>query len=666
MTKSYAKLFEPIKIKDVEIKNRYSMAPMGPIGFVDDDGAFTEEGIDYYVERARGGTGLIITGICNADSEIEKTIRPFIPCPTMNPSAFIMSGSIMTERVHAYNAKIFLQLTAGFGRAGIPGWIKTALAPSEIDNRWDPDIKHRSMTVEEITQMVNQFAESAAIAKKAGFDGVEVHAVHEGYLLDQFTIALYNKRTDKYGGSLENRLRFPVEIVQAIKAACGENYPVSVRFSLKGFVKGIRQGALPGEEFEEMGRDIEEGLQTAKVLVEAGYDALNVDVGTYDSWYWNHPPMYFEDGMYLPYSKLVKEAVDVPVIVAGRMDNPELAARALEEGLADIISLGRPLLADAHIPNKVRSGKVETIRPCLSCHDGCMDRIAQSLPLSCAVNPSCGREVKYAVEPARNKKKVLVVGGGIAGMEAARVTALRGHDVTIYEKGDQLGGVVIPGGMPSFKKDDHALIHWYEQELSQQKVKVQYHTEATKDLVMKENADTVIIATGSKPILPDIPGKDLNTVVTAEKILLNDEQAGNSIVVIGGGLVGCETALWLAQKGKKVTIVEAASDICGGPHGIPFMTYDMLKDLLAYNNVEIMKNSIVSEVTAEGVIVKTKDGSVSVNADTIILSVGYTSDNKLYKELEFDIEDLYLLGDAKQVRNIMYAIWDAYEVARQI
>lgn len=251
-------------------------------------------------------------------------------------------------------------------------------------------------------------------------------------------------------------------------------------------------------------------------------------------------------------------------------------------------------------------------------------------------------------------------------MEAARVSALRGHGVTIFEKGNRLGGVVIPRGMPSFKKDDHALIRWYEQELAQQQVKIQYHTEATKDLIMEENADTVIVATGSKSILLDLPGKDQNKVVTAEEILLNEDLAGNEIVVVGGGLVGCETALWLTQTGRKVTIIEASSDICGGPHGIPFMTYDMLKDLLVYNNVEIMKNSIVSEVTNEGVLVKTKEGSVSVNADTIILSIGYTSDNKLYKDLKFELEDLYLLGDAKRVKNIMYAIWDAYEVARQI
>ncbi|MDP4106141.1 MAG: FAD-dependent oxidoreductase [Bacillota bacterium] len=666
VTKRFSKLFEPIKIKNVEIKNRYSMAPMGPIGFTDSNGAFTQEGIDYYVERAKGGTGLIITGICNADSEIEETFRPTIPCPTINPSAFVMSASVMTERVHAYNAKIFLQLTAGFGRAGLPKIIKTAIAPSPIENRWNPSLNHRAMTVEEITKMIQRFAESAAIAKQAGFDGVEIHAVHEGYLLDQFTMALYNKRTDQYGGNLENRLRFAIEIVQAIKAVCGEDFPVSLRFSLKGFVKGIRQGALPGEEFEEMGRDIEEGLEAAKMLVEAGYDALNVDVGTYDSWYWNHPPMYFEDGMYLPFSKLVKDAVDVPVIVAGRMDNPELAARALEEGLTDIIGLGRPLLADPFLPNKVRTGKVETIRPCLSCHDGCMGRIAQALPLSCAVNPSCGREVKYAVASAHKKKKVMVIGGGVAGMEAARVSALRGHEVTIYEKGNRLGGVVIPGGMPSFKKDDHALIRWYEQELAQQQVKINFNTVVTKELVLAEKADTVIVATGSKPILLNLPGKEQNQVVTAEEVLLNQVQSGDSIVVIGGGLVGCEAALWLAQKGKQVTVVEASSDICGGPHGIPFMNYDMLKDLLAYHNVEIMKDSLVSEITSEGVLVKTLDGTVSVNADTVILSVGYTSVNSLYKELESDVEELYLLGDAKRVKNIMYAIWDAYEVARQI
>lgn len=660
-------LFKGIKIGKLELKNRFSMAPMGPVGFADEKGCFNQRGVDYYVERAKGGTGLIITGVCSVENEIEEIVRPSIPCPTMNPAAFVLSTKEMTERVHSYGSKIFLQLTAGFGRAGLPHVIKKAVAPSEIDNRWDPNTKHRELTIEEIQTYIKKFAESAAIAQKAGFDGVEIHAVHEGYLLDQFTMSLYNKRTDEYGGDLMGRLRFPIEIVKTIKKVCGEDFPVSLRYSLKAFVKGIRQGALPGEEFEEMGRDIEEGLEVAKILVDAGYDALNVDAGTYDSWYWNHPPMYFgKGGMYLPFGKMVKEAVDVPVIVAGRMENPDMAATAIEDGACDIIGLGRPLLADPQIPNKIRKGRAEKIRPCLSCHEGCMGRVAGLGTLSCAVNPQCGREELYGITKALDKKKVMIIGGGVSGMEAARVCSLRGHEVHLYEATDRLGGNVIPGGVPSFKEDDHALIRWYEGELKDLNVNIHFNTKVDKALVVEEKVDAAIVATGSTPIILNMPGVDKNNVLTADKVLLDPSKAGNKIVVIGAGLVGAETGLWLRQMGKEVTLIEATGEILGGPHGMPFMNYDMLKDLLNFNKVNIMTSSLVQEIKEDGVLAKTKDGDKFVEADTVIFAVGYRSNNSLYSELEGEVNDIYLLGDAKNVKNIMYGIWDAYEVARQI
>lgn len=664
----YKSLFKSVKIGNVEIKNRFSMAPMGPFGFTDKEGAFNQRGVDYYVERAKGGTGLIITGICSVYNEIEGLGTPSIPCPTINPGAFMITAKEMTERIHAYGSKIFLQLTAGFGRAGLPHFITRHVAPSNIANRWDPRIEHKEMTVEEIKTFVKKFAEASAIAKQAGFDGVEIHAVHEGYLLDQFAIGLYNKRTDEYGGDLMGRLKFPVEIVQAIKAVCGNDFPVSLRYSVKSYVKGIRQGALPGEKFEELGKDIEEGVEGAKILVAAGYDALNVDAGTYDSWYWNHPPMYFgEGGMYMPFGKVLKKAVNVPIILAGRMEDPDLAAKSLEEGYCDIIGLGRPLLADAYVPNKIKEGKASKIRPCLSCHEGCMGRIANGGTLSCAVNPSCGREEIYAITPANEKKKVVVVGGGIAGMEASRVSALRGHEVHLYEKTDKLGGNVVPGGVPSFKKDDHALIRWYDSELKDLKIDINFNTEVNEDILKAANADVIIVATGSSPIVINIKGAEKNNVLTADKVLLDPSKAGNKVAVIGAGLVGCETGLWLRQMGKEVTIVEALPEILGGPHGaMPFMNYDMLKDLINFNEVKVKTSSLVKEVNDKGIIVETKNGEDFIEADTVIFAVGYKSDNSLYSKVQNLAHEAYLLGDAKNVKNIMYAIWDAYEIARQI
>jgi 2-enoate reductase len=287
MKEKYYNLFDPIKIGKLEIKNRFVMAPMGPGGLCDSDGTYNERGVEYYVERAKGGTGLIMTGVTMVENDIEKCALPSMPCPTLNPLNFVTTGKKMTERIHAYGAKIFLQLSAGFGRVSIPSIVgNTAVAPSPIPHRWLNGVTCRELTIEEIKTYVRKFAESAVIAKKAGFDGIEIHAVHEGYLLDQFAISFFNNRTDEYGGSLENRLRFAVEIVQAIKEACGQDFPVSLRYSIKSFIKDWKQGGLPGEEFEEKGRDIEEGIEAAKMLEAAGYDAFNGDVGSYDSWYW--------------------------------------------------------------------------------------------------------------------------------------------------------------------------------------------------------------------------------------------------------------------------------------------------------------------------------------------------------------------------------------------
>ncbi|MGB5824455.1 MAG: NAD(P)-binding protein, partial [Proteocatella sp.] len=474
MANYYPELFMPVKIGKVEIKNKLSMAPMGPVGYADANGAFNQRIQEYYVERAKGGVGLIITGICNVDMDMEGMSKPGLPSPTQTPMAFIHEAYQMNERIHAYGTKIFVQLTGGLGRSALPGFVSKFIAPSENENRFDPNIMHREMTKDEIQTLIKKFISSAVISKKAGFDGVEIHAVHEGYLLDQFAISFFNKRTDEYGGSLENRLRLATDIVKGIKAACGLDFPVTLRYSLKSCMKGLRQGGLPGEEYEEAGRDIPEGIEAAKILVNAGYDALNVDAGTYDSWYWNHPPMYFEEGVYREFGKILKENVDVPIILAGRMERPDMAVEALTDS-CDIIGLGRQLLSDPLYPEKVRTGRLDEIRPCLGCHEGCMGRIGNA-PVSCAVNPACGREKIYGIEMARHKKKLVVVGGGLAGMEASRVLAERGHKVTLFEKSSQLGGHLIPGGVPSFKRYDKALISWYERQLELLDVEVKFNT----------------------------------------------------------------------------------------------------------------------------------------------------------------------------------------------
>ncbi len=661
----YSKLFSPIKIGSITIKNRFAMAPMGPLGLADANGGWNQRGIDYYVERAKGGTGLIITGVTFFDQVVEKQDPTTVPNPLYKPVNFVKTSREMTERIHAYGSKIFLQLSGGFGRVTIPTNVGDIppIAPSAIPHRW-LDKTCRAITVDEIHAIVKQFGEAAFHAKRAGFDGVQIHAVHEGYLIDQFAISMFNQRTDEYGGSLENRLRFAKEIVEEIKKTCGDDFPVTLRFSVKSMIKDWRVGALPGEDFEEKGRDTEEGLKAAKLLESYGYDALDTDVGTYDAWWWNHPPMYQKKGLYREYCKMVKEVVDIPVFCAGRMDNPDMALEAIENGECDVIDLGRPLLADPDYCNKLRCGKITQIRPCISCHEGCMGRVASYSLLNCAVNPQAARERVNAYEPILKKKKVLIVGGGIAGCEAARVLAIRGHQPVVYEKGSRLGGNLIPGGAPDFKEDDIALADWYTNELNRLGVHVHLNTELNEEEIKAMDYDTVILATGSKPKVFSL-GDDSHTY-TAEQVLLKQKDAGKKTVVVGGGLVGCETALWLAQNGIHVTIVEALDKVMAVNGPLCAANKEMLEALLPFNGVEIITGAKVTEFANGEVKVDTKEGSKTIMSDSVILSVGYKEENTLYNNLQFDIPDLYLLGDAKKVSNIMYAIWDAFEVANHI
>lgn len=661
----YQTLFTPIQIGKLTLKNRFAMAPMGPLGLGDSEGGWNQRGIDYYTRRAQGGTGLIITGVTFSDCEVETQSMPNCPNSTYNPVHFVRTSREMTERVHAYGAKIFLQMSGGFGRVTIPTNLGEfpPVAPSPIPHRW-LDKTCRELTRDEIHKIIESFGKGAFNAKRAGFDGVEIHAVHEGYLIDQFAIAFFNHRTDEYGGSLENRLRFAKEIREEIAKTCGWDFPVAVRFSPKSMLKDWRKGALPNEEFEEKGRDLEEGLQTAKLLEAYGYDALDVDVGCYDAWWWNHPPMYMEKGPYRKYAKLVKETVKVPVFMAGRMDTPEMAESCVKDGTCDVISLGRPLLADPDYVKKLRANHVCEIRPCISCQEGCMGRIQTYSMINCAVNPQAARERVTAYEPVARKKRVLIAGGGVAGCEAARVLAERGHEPVLYEASERLGGNLLPGGAPAFKEDDLQLVKWYENELERLRVPVYLNTRVTKEMVLESDCDAVIVATGSRPKMFSL-GDD-EKVYCAEQVLMNQKDPGDRVVVVGGGLVGCEMALDLAQKGKKVTILEALPKIMAVNGPICSANKEMLEELLPFHGVNIICNAKVTGFKDGAVSYEIAGKAEKLDTDSVILSVGYRSADELYHELEFDVADLYLLGDAGKVSNIMYAIWDAFEVANHI
>jgi len=655
-------LFTPIQIGGLAIKNRFVMSPMGPAGLADAQGAFTQGGIDFYVERAKGGVGLLIAGMCYSENTVEGHTAGTMPCPTLSPVMFKRTAKQLTERVHAYGTKIFLQISAGFGRVTNripPG--TAPIAPSAIPYRWQPDIICRAISTEEVRSIIRAMAAAASIAKDSGFDGVEIHAMHEGYLIDQFAMECCNQRTDQYGGSLENRIRMAVVIVEGIKAACGKNFPVVMRYSTKSFMKGWGEGALPGEEFKEVGRDMPEGLQIAALLEKAGFDALDADVGCYDSWYWNHPPMYFDKGMYLPYNEELKHHVSIPVLTAGRMDDPDQASEAVETGKTDMIGMARPLLADPQLVNKIFREDEADIRPCISCQEGCMGRLKKYLHISCAVNPAAAREREMALEPAREPKKVAVIGGGIAGCEAARVLSLRGHMPVLFEKSGKLGGNLHPASAPDFKEDERQLIAWYEKQLNDLKVPIKFHCEVKGDSI-PQRFDSYIVATGSKPKVFGL-GEGI-PVYTAAEVLQNQVPSKQPYVVIGGGLVGCETALMLAKRGDKVSIVEGLPTLLGQNGPLCYANSQMLLDLIRYYQIPVYTSSSAVKVDADGLIVARGGEQTHISAQTVILSVGYSPVAQLYETLREEGKDAYLLGDAKSVANIMYAIWDAYEVAR--
>jgi len=656
----FEKLFEPINIGKVAIKNRIAMAPMVPGGLVDRDGGPTQRAIDYYTERAFGGVGLIISGCTKVSELVEpRTTLMFVSPESLSPF------SELAEAVHYYGTRIFIQLTAGLGRVIIGSAIDSGFKPvsaSATSAFWRPNIAARALTTDEVEEIVDAFGNAAELLKTAGIDGIELHG-HEGYLFDQFTTAIWNKRNDKYGGNLEDRLRFPIEALNAIKDKAGKDFPVVYRYGLKHYMKGPGAGALPHEDYVEAGRDVAEGLEMAKLLEKAGFDGLHMDAGSYESWYWAHPPTYQSHGCMVDMAAEAKKCVTIPVITVGRLGIPELAEKVVAEGKADIVALGRALLADPHWPKKAREGKVAEIRPCTGCHDGCLYReLEMGKPISCAVNPAAGRERLYTLEMVTQPQKVLVAGGGVAGMEAARVAAIRSCEVTLYEKGDKLGGHLIPGSVPDFKQDIKRLLNWYNTQLERLGVKIRLQVEVTPELIKREKPDKVIVATGSTPIVPNVPGIEKPIVANCIDLLLGKKKAGENVVMIGGGLVGCETALWLANQGKRVTIVEVLPEIATGDmsHANQFMLLDLLRD----KEVEFMTNTSLEEVTDEGVNVIDRNFTrKTIPCDTVALALGLTPERGLYESLRGESIEPYLIGDCKEPHNIMQAIWDGYHIA---
>lgn len=665
MKNKYEALFTPMKIGGVTVKNRIVLCAMGGTGPFGHDGRFNEKIKAYYLDRAKANVGLIIPGV-TAVLGLDK-------CED------IMMGPIkdMMDEIHSYGTKFFLQIGAGFGRAQLVFRMNPSDPPvaasDGIPNVWDPSIKHRGLTREEIQEIIEAYATDALLCKKAGIDGVEIHAVHEGYLLDQFTIVNENHRTDEYGGSLENRMRFPTEVIKRIKAVCGKDFPVSVRYSVTSKIRGgFNKGALPGEAYVEYGRSMEESPAVARMLEAAGADMLNADNGSYDAWYWAHPPVYMPMACNLPEVSFIKQFVNIPVVCAGKMNDPDIASEAVESGKIDGIGLARQLLADPEWCDKVREGRVDDIRPCIACHNGCfafahykgVPSIFKGRMGNCALNPVTLNEDVMQLKPAKVKKKIAVIGGGIGGMEVARLCKLRGHDVTVYEKSSELGGVFIAAAVPSFKEKDKQLIKWYIKQLKDLDVTVKLNTEITKDMICKIDADEIIVATGSVPKKLPIPGFDGKNTVEAVEYLLGQKQVGENVVIIGGGLTGCEIAYDLALKGKKPVIVEMQDDILK-LDTLSSANSDMLREIIRYYNINVFTSAALTEIKDNGVSVKTEEGSKFIPADSIVLSVGYNS-YVPFNETALADSRMHVIGDADKVGNLMTVINQAYALAYKL
>ena len=682
MNKKYEPLFTPWKIGNCEIKNRIVMCPMGGTSLFGWMGpqVFNKDAAAMFLDIAKNGCGLIIPGIA--------PIRNMLGGKWLyKVNGAFKDLKVWMEEFHKTGAKLFVQLTAGFGRSfSLPDHMKgiaknkvlatlikpvfdfgrLMASPNPLPARWYPEYKTREFTVKEINEMVEAFAKTAKKLKEAGVDGVEIHAVHEGYLLDQFTTPYTNQRTDEYGGSFENRYRFATDIVKAIKEECGNDYPVSVRYSAVSKTKGFCEGALPGEEYVEVGRTMEESEKAVKYLQDAGYDMLNTDNGTYDAWYWAHPPVYMPNNCNLEDASHVRKFCDIPVVCAGKME-PEVAAKAIKEGKIDGMGVARQFLVDSHWITKLQEDRLEDIMPCIHCHNGCFPMahykgVACDTPLGdsihmarCALNPTTMDGGKYDLKPAKKCKNVAIIGGGIGGMEVARVCAMRGHKATIYEKTDKLGGVFIAAAAPAFKENDKKLIDWYRRQMEKLNIEIKFNTEVND--ISTINADEIVIATGSSTRKLRIPGAE--RTIDAVEYLLGEKEVGKNVVVIGGGLTGCEVAYDLFLKGKKPVIVETKNDLMAVP-GICLANSSYLRDFFNWKKVPVYLESTCTEIKENAVVVKTANGEEEVKADSVILAIGYNP-NPIAEESK----NVHIVGDANKIGNLRTVIWRAWDVAKK-
>lgn len=719
----YDAIFSPIRVNRLTLKNRVVMAPMGNLNMCEENGRPNDKMLQYFFARAKGGTGLLTTGLIPISHGIDPTVtepNKLSFFPRIDRSRTVFSGwRDLAQGVHAYGSRIFIQLTPGLGRVGPPqcllNELKLPVSASLNPNFYIPELPCLPLTDLALKKIIKNGAQAACDAKTAGLDGVYLHG-HEGYLLDQLTSPAFNRRT---AGRYAYWQNFGLDLVRAIRKRVGDNYPIMYRIDLS-----LALNETYGERMHEVkslrkftnGRTIRDTLRYMENLVKAGVDMFDVDLGCYDNWWLPHPPASMPAGCFLPISRIAKNyfkarniksnaGIDVPIVAVGKLGYPDLAEQALRNGDCDLVMLGRPLLADPDWCKKAYAGEVEKIRPCIGCQEGCINEFVEGGHPQCAVNPRTGMEdvIPEYLTPAEEPKTIGVVGAGPSGIQVAVTAAKRGHKVKLYEKGDFVGGKVIAASVPKIKFDIKNYMEYLERELEDAKQKYDLEvfcgTEVTSDYLKEQNLDTVIYNIGTLNAVPPVPGVDKINSVQAVDLLVNPEKLGGAknVIVIGGGVVGAETAYWLKyEKGCDVKIVEMLPHIMQGActanrgHMIHYLEKEHVELLnctkvIGFEEGKVLVEKNISKGVPDPYVTWTpilpdnianplakklgpETAEAELSADLVVFAMGGRPDESLFLDgLKNRVaKEVYNIGDSFAGGRVLEATRAAYNLGRKL
>jgi 2,4-dienoyl-CoA reductase-like NADH-dependent reductase (Old Yellow Enzyme family)/thioredoxin reductase len=638
-------LFSPISIGALRLENRIVMPPMAT-NYATREGYATDRQIDYYAARARGGVGYITiehTGILAQGKASPKMLL-------INSDTHASHMKKLVDAIHDAGGKVFVQINHA-GRQTMPAVTgEPIVGPSPISHLPDPpeEMIPHELTVGEIETLVQAYADAAHRVKAIGADGVEIHMAH-GYLICAFLSPFSNKRTDEYGGSIQRRATFAVDVLKSVRKRVGDGFPISCRLS--------------GDEYVDGGIDVAQTRDIAKILESEGADVLHISAANAASIFMNHPPYYLKEGVFVHLAEAVKSVVSIPVIAVGRIRNPRMADQIIHDGKADLISMGRALIADPQLPNKAREGRFEEITPCISCNK-CIQTLRKD-SVRCAVNPQAGNEALFEMDKAIHPKRVWVVGGGPGGMKAAEIAVLRGHQVTLFEKKNILGGRVRIGSNPPDKSVLNEFVDYLERRIGSLGVTIRRDTVFTAEMLATDTPDAVVIATGAIPKAPDIKGAEECDPLTADDVLSGEKEVAEKVLIVGGGGNGAEIADFLSEKGKTVTLVEMLGDIASdiAPHQQFF-----IKSRLSEKKVTVLTSCRVIELGRGFAVVEDSSGTRRLSGfGTIVLASGSeTGNDNLYRQLEGKVQQRHLIGDAIRPREILDAVFEGQDAAGKI